>query len=248
MNKTLEICCYTVDSAIFSEKAGADRIELCDNYFEGGTTPSYASVNLVINKLNIPVNVIIRPRGGDFLYSEIEFEIIKQDVIIVKQLGANGIVIGFLNSDGSVDIERTKEIIKLAKPMEVTFHRAFDRCKNPFVALEQLIDLRVDRILTSGQRQTALEGVELISQLVKQAGDKIIIMPGSGVNDNNISELIGKTNAIDFHSSAKTFISSKMDYSDKIVSMGSNSIDENRIISVDASIIKNMKQILQEKI
>ena len=242
MNKKLEICCYTVESVIIAEKAGADRIELCENYSEGGTTPSFGNIKIAIDKLNIPVNIIIRPRGGDFLYSDTEFEIIKQDVKTVKQLGANGVVIGFLNSDGGIDIEKTKEIIELAKPMEVTFHRAFDRCKNPFVALEQLIDLEIDRILTSGQKQTAQEGANIISQLVKQAGNDIIIMPGSGVNEINISELIEKTNAIEFHSSAKIFIPSKMEYSEKIVSMGSNNIEENSIISVNSDMIKNMKR------
>jgi len=245
MKKKLEICCYTVESAIIAEKAGADRIELCENYSEGGTTPSYGSIKIAIDKLNIPVNVIIRPRGGDFLYSDTEFKIIKQDVKTVKQLGANGVVIGFLNSDGTIDIEKTKEIIELAKPMEITFHRAFDRCKNPFVALEQLIDLEIDSILTSGQKQTAIEGVNLIAQFVKQAGNNIIIMPGSGVNDKNISELIEKTNATEFHSSAKIFISSKMGYSEKIVSMGSDNFDENSIISVNTDMIKEMKKTLQ---
>jgi len=244
MKRKLEICCYTVESAILAEKAGADRIELCENYLEGGTTPSYGSIKSIIEKLKIPVNVIIRPRGGDFFYSELEFEIIKQDVEIAKQLSVNGVVIGFLTADGNIDIEKTQEIIELARPMEVTFHRAFDRCKEPFVALEQLIDLGIERILTSGQEQTAYEGVNLISELVKRVDNRIVIMPGSGVNDKNITELIEKTKALEFHSSAKTFIGSKMNYSDKAVSMGSNSIDENQIVSVDIEEIKKMKDIL----
>ena len=245
MKKKLEICCYTVESAIMAEKAGADRIELCENYSEGGTTPSYGSIKTTIEKLNIPVNVIIRPRGGDFLYSDTEFEIIKQDVKTVKQLGANGVVIGFLNSDGAIDIEKTKEIIGLAKPMKITFHRAFDRCKNPFVALEQLIDLKIDRILTSGQKHKAFDGINLISQLVKQAGNNLIIMLGSGVNDKNISELIEKTHATEFHSSAKIFLSSKMNYMEKDISMGNNDVKENSIVSVDADMIKNIKRALE---
>ena len=179
------------------------------------------------------------------MYSDIEYKIIKDDVKTAKNLGVNGIVIGFLNPDGSIDIERTKEIIEFAKPMKTTFHRAFDRSKNPFVALEQLIELGVDRILTSGQKQTAVEGVSLISQLVKQAQNKIIIMPGSGVNNKNILELISKTEATEYHSSAKIFIPTKMQFSDKIVQMGSNSLDENKIISVDAEMVKEMKKTLQ---
>lgn len=240
MNKKLEICCYSVESAIIAEQSGADRIELCDNYTEGGTTPSYAAIKSTLEKLNIPVNVIIRPRGGDFSYSNIEYEIIKEDVKTAKALGINGIVVGFLNLDGSIDAVRTKEIIEIAKPMEITFHRAFDRCNNPFIALEQLIKLGVHRVLTSGQKQTAIEGIEVVSKLVKQAQNKIIVMPGGGVNEKNILELISKTKATEYHSSAKTFTPSQMQFTDKLVQMGNKNYDENRIISVNSETIEHM--------
>jgi len=240
MKQKIEVCCFSVESAKIAEKVGADRIELCDNYNEGGTTPSYASIKLAVKELNIPVNIIIRPRGSDFLYSDMEYELIKEDVKIAKKLNANGIVIGFLNTDGSIDVERTKEIIEIARPMEVTFHRAFDRCKNPFEALEQLIDIGINRILTSGQRKTAIEGIDLLTELVEKAKNRIIIMPGSGINDKNISKLINNTKAIEYHSSAKMFKSSKMNYINRRFYNDSEVKSANKTISVDEEQLKKM--------
>ncbi len=235
----LEICCYSIESALIAEKAGAHRVELCDNYLEGGTTPSHATIKQAIQLLDIPVNVIIRPRGGAFLYSDIEYKIIKNDVIVAKELNANGVVVGFLNEDGSIDEQKTNEIVELAKPMEVTFHRAFDMCKEPTVALKQLIKAGVKRILTSGQKNKAIDGIELLAKLVTQAGDDIIIMPGSGVNATNISELIEKTQASEYHSSAKSFEKSKMKYFHNNVNMGgSKNLDEFSKITVDAQKVK----------
>jgi len=245
IQRKLEICCYTAESAVLAKNAGAHRIELCDNYKEGGTTPSFATIKKVIDKVDIPVNVIVRPRGGDFLYSELEYEIIKEDIRQIKDLGANGVVVGFLKSDGEIDLQRTKEIVELAEDMEVTFHRAFDMCNDPFKALDQLIELGITRILTSGAQNTAMEGVELISQLVKKAQDKIIIMPGSGVNDKNIETLIEQTNVTEFHSSAKTFLHGKMHYQNQSVSMsGSVNPEEFKHISVDQEQIKTMLKAL----
>ena len=245
MKRKLEICCYSVESAINAERSGADRIELCDNYLEGGTTPSYATIHYSVEKLNIPVNVIIRPRGGDFLYSDIEYEIIKQDVLAAKKLNANGIVIGFLTSSGEIDIEKTKEIVELAKPLEITFHRAFDMCKDPLKAIDQLKKIGITRILTSGAKNTVIEGINLLAKLVKKAGNEIIIMPGSGVNETNLSELIQKTKAIEYHSSAKTFDNSKMNYFNQDISMGGiDTVNEFSKITVDSEKIKKMIEIL----
>lgn len=247
MSKKLEICCYSVESALLAEQAGADRVELCDNYNEGGTTPSYAAIKLSVNQLKIPVNVIVRPRGGDFLYSDIEYDIIKEDIRAIKNLNANGIVVGFLKEDGEVDLERTQEIIELAAPMELTFHRAFDRTKNPIESVKQLAKIGVKRILTSGCKNKAEEGTELIKQLVKEAGQSIIIMPGSGVNEKNIQCLITSTNAFEFHSSAKTFVKSHMKYNSQSISMGGNSsVDEENIVSVNSEQIFEMKTILKQ--
>lgn len=241
MKNKLEICCYSVESAIIAERAGAHRVELCDNYMEGGTTPSYAMIKKAIELLMIPINVIIRPRGGDFLYTDLEYEVIKKDLLYIKELNANGVVVGFLNKDGSIDIDKINEIVELAKPMEVTFHRAFDMCKNPIIALNQLIEAGVKRILTSGQKNTAIDGAELLSTLVKNAGDAMIIMPGSGVNEYNITDLQEKTNAMEYHSSAMSFIVSDMEYFHDSINMGSSkSKDEFTKVIVDDQKVKDL--------
>jgi copper homeostasis protein len=246
ITRKLEICCYTVESAVTAEKAGADRIEFCDNYSEGGTTPSWAAIQYVVQNLTIPVNVIVRPRGGDFLYSKAEYEIVKNEVLKIKELGANGIVIGFLKPGGEIDMERTTEITKLAGNMEVTFHRAFDMCRNPFKALEQLKNTGIKRILTSGAKNKAFEGTGLIADLVKKAGN-IIIMPGSGINENNLSAIMKKTGAVEFHSSAKKFTASKMKYFNAALSMGGNqNMDEYKIIGVDENSVRKMAAILKD--
>ena len=243
--RKLEICCYSLESAIAAEKSGADRIELCDNYSEGGTTHSYATIKYSIEKLKIPVNVIIRPRGGDFLYSDIEYDIMKQDILVCKKLGVNGVVIGFLTSDGEIDIVKTKEVIEMSKPMEVTFHRAFDMCKDHLKALSQLKNIGITRVLTSGAKNTALEGINLLADLVTESQNEIIIMPGSGVNENNLSELIEHTNALEFHSSAKDFKSSDMIYHNRNIHMGSDeSVEEFSKIAVDTDKVKKMKEII----
>jgi len=245
MERKLEICCYSLESAIAAEAYGADRIELCDNYSEGGTTPSDATIRFSVEKLKIPVNVIIRPRGGDFLYTDVEYETIKQDVLRAKELHANGVVVGFLTADGEMDMARTQEIIEMAKPMELTVHRAFDMCKHPLQALEQLKEIGVTRVLTSGAKNTAPEGSDLLAQLVEKAEGRIIIMPGSGVNENTLSELIHHTSALEFHSSAKTFEKSKMTYFNKDISMGGvDSVDEFSKVAVDPVKVKKMREIL----
>ncbi len=216
----LEICIDSVHSAIAAQEGGAVRVELCDNLFEGGTTPSAGCIQLVRENIHIDLNVIIRPRGGDFLYSPLEFEIMKQDIKIAKQLGANGVVLGILNKDGTIDQKRTAELIALARPMTVTFHRAFDVTRDPFEALEQLIDLGVDRILTSGQENTVLEGIEVIQSLVEKADDRIIIMPGGGIHSRNIHKIVQRTKVKECHLSARQPIPSTMEFKRPYVSMG----------------------------
>jgi len=246
MKRKLEICCYTVESAILAEQAGADRIELCDNYSEGGTTPSFASIEYCLEKVKIPVNVIVRPRGGDFLYSSDEFEIVKRDVKKIKEMGASGIVAGFLKANGEIDVEKTKALVGIAHPLEFTFHRAFDMCADPLKALEELAEIGVNRVLTSGGKNKAIDGVELISELVKKAGDRLIIMPGSGINVRNISELVEKTNAREFHSSARKFVKSEMEYLNAETFMGGVlEANEYLKISVDKDIIKKMVNCLK---
>ncbi len=246
MNKKLEICCYSADAAITAERWGADRIELCDNYSEGGTTPSYAMAEYIITRLEIPVNVIVRPRGGDFLYSDEEYEIIKRDIEVSKNLNANGIVTGFLTPDGDIDMARTAEIVELAAPMEVTFHRAVDLCRDTVAAVGQLKSAGVRRILSSGGRGGAHEGREVLREMIGIAGDDIIIMPGGGINDKNIAEIINYTGAREFHSSAKTFIGSRMRYFREDVKMGGADKNEYDKITVDGGMVTIMKNILME--
>lgn len=241
----LEICCYSVESALRAEQFGADRIELCDNHPEGGTTPSYGAIEHALERLSIPVNVMVRPRGGDFLYSEAEYDIIKRDVAALKELGANGVVVGFLKSDGEIDLERTEEIVELARPLEVTFHRAFDMCREPLAALGQLKKTGVARILTSGARATVMEGIELLEELVKKAGDEIIVMPGCGVNSRTLGKLIEQTKAKEYHSAAQSFEESGMEHRNPYVSMGGvEGVDEYQVVSVDGEEIGKMIGIL----
>ena len=221
MNKPLlEICIDSVASAISAEQGGAARVELCQNLFEGGTTPSIGTVYQTLQRVGIKVNAIIRPRGGDFLYSSDEFEIMKRDIVTLKEAGINGVVIGMLNADGSIDTERTQQLIELARPLEVTFHRAFDVSLDPFRSLENLIDLGVDRLLTSGQEPSVLEGVELIAKLVRRAGDDIIIMPGAGITAKNLTRIIQETGAKEYHVTGSSPIASKMEFRNERCFMG----------------------------
>lgn len=242
----LEICCYSVQSAIIAEQSGADRIELCAGVHEGGITPGFASIKLTKESVSIPVHVIIRPRGADFCYSDIEFECMKLDIIHCKEIGINGIVAGVLLSDGSIDVERTKELIDLAKPMNFTFHRAFDMVKDHFKALEQLIEIRADRILTSGGEQTAVMGKDLLKDLVEKASGRIAIMPGSGINHENILSLKKYTGAEEFHCSAKSLVRGKMEYQNPKIAMGGEeNISEFEFYEADSGKIRKIVSILK---
>lgn len=214
MDKTyqLEICANSVLSALTAQEGGADRVELCQNLDVGGTTPSLGQVWLTRAGLSIGVHVLIRPRAGDFLYTDTEFLEMKSDVMFCKEAKCDGVVIGMLLADGQVDSLRMAELIELARPMQVTFHRAFDRCRDPFEALEAIINLGCDRLLTSGLKNSAMEGVETIAQLIKQANGRIEVMPGSGISEQNITQIAELTGATSFHSSAKIEQRSGMDY------------------------------------
>jgi copper homeostasis protein len=204
MNKIIfEACVESIESAIEAEEAGADRIELCSDLDIGGITPSYELIKAAIEKLTIPINILVRPRGGDFVYSKQEFDIMKRDVILCRDNDVNGIVIGILLPDHSIDKERTFQLADIAQPMSITFHRAFDQSVNPFEALAALIDLKVDRLLTSGQETNAFNGMETIKKLNEYAKNRIIIMPGGGVNENNIVEIIKHTSVKEIHGSSR---------------------------------------------
>lgn len=225
MKYKVEICANSVASCLEAQKGGAYRVELCAGIPEGGTTPSYGEIVVARKMLDIKLNIIIRPRGGDFLYSDVEHQTMIHDIEMARKLGLDGVVIGCLTADGKIDIQRNKELIDAAKGMSVTFHRAFDMCKDPFEALEQIISLGCDRLLTSGQRPTAIEGAKLLSDLVAKADGRIIIMPGSGVNEENIAKLAEETKAAEFHFSAREPISSGMTYRNPNLKMGGTVVE-----------------------
>jgi copper homeostasis protein len=202
INCLLEIACFNVESAILAQRAGADRIELCDDYASGGITPSFETIKEARELISIPLFVMIRPRGGNFVYSGSEFEEMKQAVIFCRQNKIEGIVFGILTDHNLVDRKRCAELTELAKPMQVTFHRAFDEVSNPFQSMEEIIACGFNRILTSGQKISAPEGASFISLLIEKVNGRIVIMPGGGVRAENISELKNKTGAKEFHSSA----------------------------------------------
>ncbi|WP_223815877.1 copper homeostasis protein CutC [Adhaeribacter rhizoryzae] len=216
----LEICTDSVISSVTAQEAGATRVELCAGLFEGGLTPSAGLISLTRQQITIGLHVLIRPRGGDFCYSEEEFEIMLRDIALAKEMGCDGVVIGILNLDGTIDVARTNALIAAAQPMSVTFHRAFDMTPEPFVALNELIQMGVARVLTSGQERTVLEGSELIAQLVQAANNQIIIMPGGGITERNIARIRRETNAPEFHLSARKKMPGNMQYRNERVSMG----------------------------
>ncbi len=216
----LEITVNSVTSALLAQEGGADRIELCENFHEGGTTPGMGSIAKARECLQVDLFVMIRPRGGDFHYSEMEFEIMKKDILSVRELGVDGVVLGMLNLDGTIDRKRTSELVAISRPMQVTFHRAFDLTVDPFAALEEVIDTGIDRILTSGQAPSAPQGAAILATLVKLAGNRIIIMPGSGINENNILELCRLTRAREYHASLRTRRKSDMLFQREGIFMG----------------------------
>lgn len=182
----IEICANSYQSAVNAQEAGADRIELCSELAVGGITPSYGLIKSVGHNLKIPVHVLIRPRSGDFTYSDAEFEIMKQDIELCKNLGCKGVVSGVLYLDGTIDLKRTKELVEISKPLGFTFHRAFDWVINPTEGLKQLVACGVDRILTSGQESQAIKGLRLLKKLKENANNEIEIMPGGGITIDNI--------------------------------------------------------------
>ncbi len=239
---TLEICLDSVESAIIAQEAGADRVELCANLSEGGTTPSYGMIRLIREKIDIDLSVMIRPRGGDFCYSDAEFSVMKEDIKIAKEIGADCVVFGILLANGDVDIERTTELCNLAKPMSITFHRAFDLTREPYQALEDIIKSGVSRLLTSGHKTKAIEGKHEIKKLVMQAKNRIAIMAGSGVNPQNRDEFLNYCGVQELHLTAKTYIEGDMIYRPENISMNSYNItSEYQKVIADYQIITKMK-------
>lgn len=232
---TLEVCANSVQSAINAQIAGVKRIELCENLFIGGTTPSYGCIKTTRERVDIAINILIRPRIGDFLYSDIEFEQIKNDILVAKQLGVNGIVCGILLPNGEVDTERTAELVELSKPLTFTFHRAFDFTPDHYKALEDIIKTGATHILTSGQKNKAADSVDLLCELVKKAANRVAIMPGSGINADTIKRIVN-TGANEFHMSGVKDVESKMIYRKENLTLNGNSLPDyvNQISDVES--------------
>ena len=242
----LEICCFSLESCLTAQKAGAGRVELCGGMFEGGTTPSAGLISLVRQNLTIKLYVMIRPRGGEFCYSDAEFEVMKADIQVVKDLGADGVVFGILNLDGSVDKRRTAELVNLAAPLKVTFHRAFDVANDPFQAVEDVIDCGCERILTSGQKNTAIEGIDLLKILVEKTQNRIEIMVGSGVSAQNAQQFLN-IGIHALHMTGKGIQESKMVFRKPNVRMASAALtNEYEIYEADFEKCKAVVEILKK--
>ena len=240
----LEACVNSALSAIEAQYGGADRVELCENMTEGGCTPGAGNIIFARKHLNIDLFIMIRPRGADFLYSNNEFEIMKQDVKMAKEFGSDGVVFGILKADGTIDKDRMSELVELARPMGVTCHRAFDMTLDPFKALDDLISIDIDRVLTSGQSDSALSGASLIKQLIKHAGKRIIIMPGHGIKVYNFEEVIRTTGAEEFHLYLPTKQQSKMLFRRHETTMGNPDYPEYEITVVDRERVREAREII----
>ena len=240
---SLEVCANSVASALAAQNGGAVRVELCDNLYAGGTTPSPGQVTAARQLLQIKLYVLIRPRGGDFLYTDTEFETMLTDVKYCIEAGCDGIVIGILKADGSVDKERCTQLIQLAKQAEIgaTFHRAFDRAGNPFEALEDIIQTGCERILTSGGNSTAMDGADAIAALVKKAAGRISIMAGSGISENNVADLVQATGLTEVHGTLLIREKSHMKYFNDHIVMGRNYADE---YAIEITGLERVKQVI----
>ena len=243
---TIEVAAFTPCAAITAAKAGADRIELCSGYSEGGLSPSAGTIQKVRENISIPLHVMIRPRIGDFVYSSLEKEAIINDMAFCKNLGIDGIVLGALTESGKVDADFVKKVIELAHPMSVTFHRAFDITKDLFEALNELISCGVDRILTSGGKSSAIEGIETISELVKLANDKLIILPGGGINPQNIQDIVSKTGVKEIHFSAKKLVQSPMSSQTKLSLTSSGEVSDSEWYECEAELVRELSKKLDK--
>ncbi|CAO3675536.1 unnamed protein product [Umbelopsis ramanniana] len=242
----IEICVDSADAAYAAERCGAHRIELCSSVKAlGGVTPSAGTILTTLKAIKIPVMVIVRPRGGDFLYTELEFESMLQDINFIKQAGAHGVVIGILTADGKVDIDRNRRLVEAARPMNVTFHRAFDMVADPLAALDDLIRLGIDRVLTSGQQKTAVDGIDMLAKLQKRAKDSIIIMPGCGINQHTIRDIMQHVEPKEVHLSALKTVKGGMSYLNTQAYMSSDSSNEQEY-NVDIADTEKINAVIKE--
>ncbi len=234
----LEVCAFTIQSCIIAQRAGAARVELCDNPLEGGTTPSWGTIQRVREKIDILLYPIIRPRSGNYFYDDDEFEIIRRDIQVCKDLGCNGISVGVGTLNAEIDTERMKRIVEWAYPMGVTCNRVFDGTPDPFRSLEELVACGCERVLTSGQKTAAPDAGDTLAKLVQQAGDRIIIMPGAGIKSSNIAQLRKECGATEYHASARKALPNPLTYINTLVS------DYGNVYVADEEEVKKMVEIL----
>jgi copper homeostasis protein len=235
----VEVCVDSVASAIAAERGGAARVELCGSLTEGGITPSTGLIETTRTEVTLPFHVMIRPRGGDFLYDAHEFEAMRRDIALAKRLGADGVVLGILDADGNVDVARTRELVDLARPLKVTFHRAFDMTADLFRALEDVCATGATRLLTSGGEQTSLQAPETIAQLIGRAQGRIIVMPGSGIKPENARSFVQQTGAKEIHVGLRSLIPSPMQHRTFQVTMGTTAgLEYQRFVVLEENVRK----------
>lgn len=245
-NFLLECATDSVESALAAAKGGADRLELCANLIIGGTTPTLALYDEVRSHSDIPLFILIRPRFGDFLYTDYEANVICREIEMFQKAGAEGVVIGSLNKDGSLNVEHMKRFIDSAKDMSITLHRAFDMCADPFATLKQARELGVNTILTSGQAPSSLEGIDLYEKLIEKANGEISILAGGGIKASTIEKLLKQTSLTAFHMSGKIVVESSMVFRNPAVSMGLPGISEYNIWLTDESNVREARKVLDE--
>lgn len=242
--RLVEICCFSLFSALVAQNGGADRIELCGGFLEGGTTPSLGLVKSVLGSVKIPVRVMIRPRGGDFLYSDQELAVMLSDIEEIKKLKPEGFVFGCLNADGTINSSQLQQLMNTCYPFPMTFHRAFDASKDPLLSLETCIEFGIDTILSSGMENSALEGLDLLVQLQNKAEGKIQILAGAGVGINNV-QIFANSGIQNIHLTAKKPIQSGMSYYNESLKMGANDVNELVNYEADIEIVKNVVSLFK---
>lgn len=239
---SLEVCANSATSAIAAQAGGAKRVELCNNLHQGGTTPSHGHIMIARKELHIQLYALVRPRSGDFLYTKDEFQVLLSDARQCIQLGCDGIVIGIMNKDGSIDKERNGQVVNMARQhgLGVTFHRAFDVCANMEQALEDIIELGFERVLTSGGKSSAIEGASVIKHLIDQANGRIAIMAGGGITESTVADLVRFTNTTEIHSSARALVQSQMEYRNDAIMMGNRYVDEYATYETSVEMVKKL--------
>jgi copper homeostasis protein len=237
---TLEVCVDSIESAMAAQRGGAHRIELCSALDQGGVTPSSGLMDAVRQQVDIALHVMIRPRASDFCYSEFEFQVMQRDILIAKKIAADGVVLGILDLDGKIDLPRTKQLVELADPLRVTFHRAFDMSLDLLESLRDLQNAGVHRVLSSGGKQTAAEGSETLRRLVDAANGTIGIMAAGGIKDSNIAQLLESTGVREIHASLRSIVASPMRHQNRGVSLGAVKGDEYQRSLVDEEKVRNL--------